>query len=585
MNKKIKPMLIILVLFVVLAVAMILINIIEKYMPTKEKADINQVFGIEENVDESVIAVIVDNKVIEEDSIREDESIYINLTTVKENINSKFYWDNNENILIFTTPNDVIKADVGSKDYYNNKVKNSLDYTIVKTDGENVYIAAEFVKLFTGIKYKYYTDPGRVTITNTWGTYEVSEVSDNSEIRVSDNIKSPIIISVKKGDTLTIIKKDDKWSKVNLEGGYIGYIKNKDLGKFKSTEKTNNFTKPVYTSISRDYKINLVWHQVFNQTANNYLVDLTANAKGINVVSPTWFTLADDQGNINSLVDNTYINRAHQLGYEVWALLADFSDDDTSGEFVASVLSSSSKRENLINKVISTAIEYNLDGLNIDFEYIKKENGEDFIQFLRELSIKCRNNNIVLSVDNYVPSAWTEFYNKAEQGELVDYVIIMAYDEYTNSTGESGPVASIKFVKDAISNILLEVSASKVVIGIPFYTRVWQETPEEFSEQGSTIIEDSINGNYSINSKNYGMSAINDIIKNKSLTKTWLSDFGLNYCEYEDANSIYRMWVEDEQSIEEKMKLINENDLAGVASWKLGLEVPDIWNIIIKYVN
>lgn len=567
MSRRIKAIVIAVGLIIILAIAIVVINLIQKYTPSKERADLTQYYGLEQAQEEE-LAVIVDNKVAEDKSIIYDNNVYINLKTVKESINDKFYWDYNENVLIFTTPTDVIKADIGSKDYYVNKDKSSMNYVIVKSDGSNVYIAADFIKAYTGIEYKLYEDPNRVCITNTWGEFTVFDVKSSDTIRVRAGVKSPIIADVKKGDIVTFIEKEGNWTKVNFEGGYIGYIKTKYLTDKRKETRTTDFQQPVYTNISKAEKINLTWHQTTNSTANNSLVNLTSDTKGINVISPTWFTLADDQGNIKSLADSSYVNTAHQMGYEVWALIADFADSDTDGTLAASVLPYTSKRENLINKLISTAIEYNLDGLNIDFEKVKEAYSEDYLQFLRELSIKCRKNNLVLSVDNYVPSDWSYYYDLEEQGEIVDYVVIMAYDEYNSTTGEAGPVASIGFVDQAIKDIAEDVNSSKVIIGIPFYTRVWQE-----------------DGNNALSSKTYGMSSINDIISNKGLTKNWLSDLGVNYCEYEDNGSTYKMWIEDAQSIEEKMKLINKSNAAGVASWKLGLEDPSIWNIIVKYVN
>lgn len=584
MNRRKKPIIIVLIVLVVLIGVAAIINIINKFTPTKEEADLNQVFGLEEIQDESALAAVVDNETASETSLTYNDNVYLNLETVKSHISDKFYWDSNENILIYTTPTELVKTDVGSGDYYVNNTRNAFGYAVVKTDGDNVYIAADFVKQYTGIEYKLYSKPGRVCITNTWGTFQTAQTKDQASIRVEASIKSPILKNVNKGNKVTVISTSGKWSKVNFEGGFIGYIKNKDLGKTTKEERVTDFKKPEYTSIKKSFPINLVWHQVTNASANNNLVNATADAKGINVISPTWFALADAEGNITSLADKTYVNRAHQLGYEVWALAADFSDADT-GEFVSSVLPYTTKRENLINKLISYAIDYKLDGINIDFEYVKEDNGENFIQFLRELSIKCRNNNIVLSVDNYVPSAWSAFYNRQAQGEVADYIIVMAYDEYNNSSEEAGPVASISFVSDGIKNLLEMVDSSKVVLGVPFYTRVWQETPEALAASGSTIIQDSAKGNYSLNSKSYSMSAVNDIVSSKGLAKEWKENLGLNYCEYEEGGSLFRIWLEDEQSLEEKVKLVKENDLAGAAFWKLGLENSDAWNIIVKYVN
>lgn len=568
MQKKLKTFIIFIVLIVILSIAIIAVNLIKKYTPGKEKADLNKYFALEGALGDDVLAVIVDNEIAEEKSIIVENNVYLNILTIKKSINNKFYWDYNENVLIFTTPSDLIKVEIASNDYYVNKNRNSLNVPIVKSDGDNVYVLAEFIKMYTGIEYKLHSDPQRVSIINTWGEFNVANVKRDSVIRRLAGIKSPIISDVNKNDQVTIIEEEGKWSKVNFEGGFIGYIRNKDLGKITRETRTTAFVKPVYTSMSKAGKVNMTWHQVTNRTANNSLVELTEKSKGINVVSPTWFTLADGQGNLNSLADSTYVNRANQLGYEVWALIADFTDDDLGGERIASVLPYTSKRENMTNKLVSLAIEYNLDGINVDFEKIKQENGDDYVQFLRELSIKCRSNNIILSINNYVPSAWTVYYNTIEQGEIADYVVIMAYDEHVIPSDGAGPVASIGFVDKAITDILENVDESKVIIGIPFYARLWEE-----KEDGN------------LSSRSYGMGAVNNIISNRDLTKTWMDDLGVNYCEYEEDGSTFKIWVEDGQSIEEKLKIINENNVAGIASWKLGLEDSDIWNIILKYIN
>ncbi|SHI62777.1 glycosyl hydrolase family 18 protein [Parasporobacterium paucivorans] len=562
-----KPILMVVIIVVIIVLAFFAVQLIKKYTPTNERADLTQVFGLDDNVNDSEIAAIVDEALVEENSAVYDGNVYINLTTIQNNINDKFYWDANENVLIFTTPTDVIKVATGSKDYYVNKNKNSMEYTIVKAEGSKVYVAAEFVKKFSGIEYTLFSDPGRVNITSTWGEITVADVKKNKQIRVKGGIKSPIIADVKKGDTLIILEQMDDWTKVCAEGGYIGYIQNRYLSDVRTQERVSDFEEPVYSSIRKEGRVNLVWHQVNNTTANGYLTDMTAGTKGINVVSPTWFALSDGDGNISSLAQKSYVDRAHQLGYEVWALIADFSDADTAGNYVSQVLPYTSKREKLVNKIISYAIEYDLDGINVDFEKVALENGRDYLQFLRELSIKCRNNNIILSIDNYVPSPWTEYYDIGQQGQIADYVVIMAYDEYAGSSAEAGPVASIGFVNKAITDSLAMMDSSKIILGIPFYTRVWKESGDE------------------VTSNSYDMKTIDSIVANNGLTATWLDDMGLNYCEYESEGATYRIWIEDEKSIELKLKSMMDNNLAGAAFWKLGMETPEIWDVVIKYIN
>jgi spore germination protein YaaH len=344
--------------------------------------------------------------------------------------------------------------------------------------------------------------------------------------------------------------------------------------------ESRSFEEPVYTNISKDYDINLVWHQVTEAAANAKLLTVLADTKGINTISPTWFSLSDNDGNITSLADATYVEHAHQLGIEVWALIDNFKEDVSTHE----VLSYTSKRERLTNQLIAAAIEYNLDGINIDFEELKTEEAEHFIEFIRELSIKCRNNGIVLSIDNYVPTEYSALYNRKEQGIVADYVIIMGYDEHYSTSETPGSVASIDFVRSGIENTLLEVPKEKVINGIPFYTRLWIETPK--SEE--TIASENENTEYvpyTLDSQIYSMANADKLMTINGITPVWDDTTKQYYANYEVDGIGYEIWLDEETSIEEKMKLIDENELAGVACWKLGLEKQSIWDTIIKYVN
>ena len=220
---------------------------------------------------------------------------------------------------------------------------------------------------------------------------------------------------------------------------------------------------------------------------------------------------------------------------------------------------------------MAEAIKYNLDGINVDFEKIPKDAAVHYVQFLRELSVKCRNNGIVLSVDNYVPAPYNSYYNLTEQGEIVDYVVIMAYDEHYQGSEESGSVSSIGYVNKAIQDTLTMVPAKRTIIAIPFYTRIWKETTE--------------GGTTKVSSEAYSMEAAWNFMVDRGVEPVWDETTGQYYAEYQEDNVLYRCWLEEEESTEERMKLISEASVAGVSGWKLGLEKKSIWNVIIKYVN
>lgn len=567
MNRKNKQAVIITFLLLIIVIVSVLAVLIKKISPSKEVMDLETYY----NRKNGEVVVILQNSIYEKSGILIDGSIYLDYETVVKEFNKRFYWDTNENLLIFTTPHEVIKAEVGSKDYYINKSKNTETYAIVKTDGDAVYIALDFVKKYSDLRYEEYDNPKRVVIEYKWGDYLYSDVKKNTNLRVSPSIKSSILAELKVGETLTYIDTNEVvekgFVKVITKDGIVGYVKSKHLKEsFYETVKSD-FREVIYSNITKDYTINLVWHQVTNQDANNGLIGLLEKTKGVTTVSPTWFSITDEQGNISSLANESYVERAHSLGVEVWGLVDDFNTDVN----MFNLLSFTSKREKLMNELIANAIKYNLDGINIDFEKIALNTGIHYIQFIRELGIKCRNNGIVLSIDNYVPMPYSAYYDRQEQGIVADYVIIMAYDEHHASSEESGSVSSINYVQTAIENTLKIVPKEKTIIAIPFYTRLWKET--------------KVGESTKLTSEAYAMRTAENLLKDHDIKPVWNEETKQYYGEFSDEESVYKIWLEEEESIEAKMKLINEHKVAGVAAWKLGLEKDNVWNTIIKYVN
>ncbi|MDF2609933.1 MAG: glycoside hydrolase family 18 [Lachnospiraceae bacterium] len=554
---------------IVLAIIIIVIAafLIKLFTPSDKVMELSEYY---ETLEDEVL-VILQDEIYEQKGLLSDGVVYLDYETIVEKFNQRFYWDANENILIYTTPTEIIRTEVGSKEYHVNKSKKELDYEIVKTDGDQAYVALDFVALYSDMRYEFYETPNRIVVQYKWGDYLFSTVKKATQLRYEPDIKSDILVELKPEDLLTYIDTSEVvkkgFRKVITVDGIIGYVKTKYISESFYDAVESDYQEPEYTSITKDETINLVWHQVTNTDANNGLISLLEKTKGVTTISPTWYKVNSNEGTISSLASETYIERAHSLGIEVWALVDDFDPNIDMLE----VLSYTSRREKLTNELIASAIKYNLDGINVDFERITLENGKNFIQFIRELSVKCRNNGIVLSIDNYVPKEYSAYYNITEQGIVADYVIIMAYDEHHGGSDVSGSVASIYFVNEGIEDTLEMVSGDKVIIGIPFYTRLWKETPE--------------NGSVKVTSDAYAMSYGEELLRNNGVEPVWDEAAGQYYGEYEKEGSLYKIWLEEEESIEAKLKLIDQAEVAGIAGWKLGLEKESIWNIIIKYVN
>ena len=556
----------ILVVFLILVTAASAF-LIKKYSPSKERMDLDVYFKME---DENDLAVIIQNTIIENKGIVLDNRPYVSTDTVKAYLNDRFYWDSAENLYIYTTPTEMITAHVGENQYTIDKQTVGVDYQIVKVEDGIAYVALEYIQQYTAMEYDYMTEPNRVQITCEYGEAKVVEAKKNGEVRYRAGHKSPILTEVKKGDQMYVLDEGEnpiaKWTRVRTADGYIGYIKDQKLKEEKTITTSTDFQEPEYSSLTKDYIINLAWHQVTNAEANNQILERLADTKGITTISPTWFFIRDDNGNIQSLASQSYVDYCHQNGVEVWGLVENITYKNQIN--ITSVLNKTSSRQNLVTQLIAQAIRYDLDGINVDIEELPGEAGDGFIEFVRELSIMCRRNNIILSVDNYVPMAYNRNYNRKEQGIVADYVIIMGYDEHFAGSEEAGSVASIGYVRNGIEKTLEEVPAEKVINAVPFYTRLW-ETKASGDLSSSAL----------------GMGAASKTVANNGATPEWSEEAGQYYAQFESGDSFYQIWLEEERSIEEKAKLIKEYDLAGIASWRLGYEKDEIWDILLKYVN
>ena len=556
----------ILVVFLILVTAASAF-LIKKYSPSKERMDLDAYFKME---DENDLAVIIQNTIIENKGIVLDNRPYVSTDTVKAYLNDRFYWDSAENLYIYTTPTEMITAHVGENQYTIDKQTIDVDYQIVKVEEGIAYVALEYIQQYTAMEYDYMTEPNRVQITCEYGEAKVVEAKKNGEVRYRAGHKSPILTEVKKGDQMYVLDEGEnpiaKWTRVRTADGYIGYIKDQKLKEEKTITTSTDFQEPEYSSLTKDYIINLAWHQVTNAEANNQILERLADTKGITTISPTWFFIRDDNGNIQSLASQSYVDYCHQNGVEVWGLVENITYKNQIN--ITSVLNKTSSRQNLVTQLIAQAIRYDLDGINVDIEELPGEAGDGFIEFVRELSIMCRRNNIILSVDNYVPMAYNRNYNRKEQGIVADYVIIMGYDEHFAGSEEAGSVASIGYVRNGIEKTLEEVPAEKVINAVPFYTRLWETKAS--GELSSSAL---------------GMGAASKTVANNGATPEWSEEAGQYYAQFESGDSFYQIWLEEERSIEEKAKLIKEYDLAGIASWRLGYEKDEIWDILLKYVN
>lgn len=521
-----------------------------KYAPSKDLADQTAWFGA--SGDE--VAVFLDNVQAESVTGRYiDGEVYLPLTWVNENINEKFYWDAAGSQLIYTLPESIVYAD-GSTLGSNGKP------LLVQKD-DQVWLMTSLITTYTDVRMEVF-DSGevkRIFVDTVWDAEEVSAVKKDGKVRIRGGVKSDILTDVLSGAEVTVLENLENWTYVRTSDGYVGYIQNKLLEAAETRARVSTFDEPEYTSISMEEPVTLVWHQVTSQKANQSMEQLAANTKGVNVIAPTWFMLTENDGTYESLADQSYVDKAHAMGMQVWAVLDNFNRGDRVQSEV--LFASTEARRKLIADLISEVKQYGIDGINLDIEGIKPEAGPHYVQFIRELSVDCRKNGIVLSVDNTVPSPYSAFYNRAEQGRVADYVIIMGYDEHT-SKSEAGSVASIGYERKGIEDTLKQVPKEKVISGIPFFTRLWKE------EAGETSVQ------------SMGIEAATRWVEENQVELYWQEELGQYYGELKQGAATYSIWMEEARSIGEKMQLIRDYDLAGVACWKLGFEPPELWDVV-----
>lgn len=579
--KKIIPVITAIVLIVVVVAISVGVKLLDKYSYSKERADLKEYFAINE---EDEVAIVLQDERMEEKAKLIDGAYYFDMATVHKYFNHRFYEDKNEQLLLYTLPEDTVTVEIGSSSYMMKDGFADVGYPIAlygagaNGSSEALYVAADYVKLFTNYSYETFTEPNRMqAYTQKPEGRREGQITKDTAVRYQGGVKSPILTEVSEGDTVAVLEEMENWSKVKTADAFIGYVENKRLEmsgvgmvvediQLQPQEAGNSeFINPEFTSLIRPHKINLGWHVVAGTAGNDTLIAALENTKGVNVISPTWFALTDNEGNFSSFASSDYVNRAHSMGLEVWGLIDNFSNKEAVDTY--EVLSYTSKRAYLIENLVNTALEYGLDGINVDFESISQDAGEHFIQFIRELSVACRRSGLVLSVDNYVPTGYTDHYDRGEQGVFADYVIIMGYDEHYNGSPEAGSVASIGFVEEGIRKTVEQVPAEKVINALPFYTRIWKS-------EGANLTSEAV-----------GMEMAEQFVANHSIELRWDEAACQNYGETNESGALYQVWLEDEQSIEAKLNIMQKYNIGGVAAWRLGFEKSAIWDVIGNYLG
>lgn len=561
MKKKMMPVLVALGLIVLIVAAAGGVFLYQRYSYSKEEADLNVYFGTGSPEE---MAIVLNDGMTEEKGLWKDGHCYLTLDAVHELLNGRFYADDNEKLLLYTLPDKTDRIGFGES--------TDEGYVAAFEQDGKVWLALDYVKRYTDMEFTAYTEPNRVVVTTSWEERQTAEVKKDTALRVRGGIKSEILIPLEKGTQVTVLEQMENWAKVQTQDGYIGYAELKRLTEQNpyTPDKNTGYTEPDYTGNKRDHKINLAWHQVTTEAANATLASYMSGVTGVNVISPTWYSLYDNEGILDGIASPEYVRQAHAMGLEVWALIDDFTHRTDNGVDPQLVLSYTSKRTAIIDMLMIEAERCGFDGINVDFEKITDEGGEDYIQFIRELSVACRQRGLVLSVDNYVPRNFNAHYEWKEQGVMADYVIIMGYDEHWGGSEVAGSVASLGYVTEGIEKMVEEVPADKVINAVPLYMRIW-----------------TTDGNGVVTSKAVGTQTAYDVLAKNGVMPVWDEVTGQNYAAFETADGLVQVWLEDEQSLAAKVGVMKQHGLGGIAAWKLGFDErrKNIWGVISEFLN
>ena len=507
------------------------------------------------------VAIVYNHGLQSATGLYRNGEVYLPLSWVSSVLNDKFYFDGQKDLLIYTLPDSILYSDL--------QTMGSLGNPLLLKEEEKVYISVNIVKTYTDMYSEAFTETAarRIFINSEFSEYKSASLRRGQRLRAEATGKSPIVREVEKGEILRLVlddlsdgyyaSEDLEWVKVVTSDGCMGYLRKKELTGIQRMVHKTGFRAPEYTSISLGEPVILGWHQVLSAEGNASIDSLLASSEGLNVISPTWFSLSDNAGNYTSLASPEYVAKAHRSGVQVWVLVDNFSKDVST----QTLLLDTDARKRLIEGMVAEVLELGIDGINIDFEYLKEGASRQYIQFIREMSVACRQNDIILSVDVPSYAVFNTHYERGKLGEVVDYVINMAYDEHYSGS-PMGSVASYGFVREGLLGTLSQVPAQKIINAMPLYTRIW-------TTEGSGVT-----------SKAVGIAAAKAWIEETGLSLSWDDKVGQFYGEVATEKGTAHIWMEEERSLSLKVGLAKEFGIAGVALWRLGLEPAEVWPVI-----
>ena len=544
-KKKIKKILIIII--AIILIGTIAYNISNNIIVDKNKS----------------INLVINNKNVtsnlKKEIIIENDNIYISKQDLG-NFFDKYIYEDTENNNKVTTYNNKIASISLEKNKININGSTKNTYAHVENKEGTIYVPITELEDVYGIEIKYLPDSKVLTIDSTSKEQKKGIITKNMSVKSSTKFISKTIDKVKKGSYVIVVSEDKGYTKIRTENGKVGYVKTNKVANTVVVREEMQETKQI------EGKVNMVWDYYSEVASAPDRTGVTMD--GVNVVSPAFFHL-NTSGELTENVGTqgqAYIDWAHSNGYKVWPMVQNAGNGMLN--VTSNIMNDYNKRQKLINQIVNYCVKYKLDGINIDFENMKKEDKDMYSRFIIELTPRLKDMGIVVSVDVTAPDGsetWSLCFDRNVIGDVADYIIFMAYDQYGTSSNKSGTTAGYDWVNLSLNKFLKteEIESNKIILAIPLYTRLWTE------DSSGKVVKQS-----TVSMKNI------DSILPSGVNKQWDDNLKQYYVEYQDGQYTKKMWIEDEKSLKEKINLINSNNLGGVASWEKGMETDNFWTFL-----
>ncbi len=526
------------------------------YGPSRTRMSEEELFG----VSGEKTAILYQYELQKAFALTKDGVTYLPVEWVQSILNKRFYWDEAEQLLVYALPEEVVKIPLSEAD--------DAGKPLMLYESDKLWLSTGLISSYTDIRIEVFNggDVKRVFLESAGGTETSAAVRGRTFLRSRPSIKGDITADAAARTELRFIPDHagstadpEKWQRVMTPDGFTGYVQKKRLYAPTEHEVEDSFVAPVYTSLSLQQPVLLGWHQVLTDRENSRLENLSADARGMNVISPTWFTLKGNEGSFDSTASAEYVAKAHAAGLQVWPLISNLDDSVTLG----TVLAKTSVREKIISELMSEADLYGFDGINIDFELLKKSAVKQYLEFIRELSAACRTRGLYLSVDVPNAQSYNWHYDRTELGVFCDYVINMGYDEHT-SGDDPGSTSSISFFREGLEQTVDAAGAAKTIAAVPFYTRLWK------TDQNGKVTSEAMS---------QGGAA--DWVEKNGVKLEWDETCGQYTGELRtDSGDLFQIWMEDAKSMQLKKEEVRSAGAGGIACWRLGLETKDMWEIL-----